>query len=81
MTTPSLTKRAPSIHVLHTTRIRNSNNAEGAERIDRPYDLAGTAYRVVLGCCTQEDSINQTSRGRLMTAKPTTPVRAKEVKS
>ena len=80
MTTPSLTKQAPNNHVLHTTRIQNLKNTDGAERIDRPYDLDATAYRLIVGCCTQEDSAKQTSRGRRMLAKPITPVRVKEVK-
>lgn len=81
MTTPSLTKRAPDVHALRAARNRNPKSADGTERIDRPYDLADTAYRVILGCCTQEESTQLTSRGRLMPAKPTTPVRTKEVKS
>jgi len=61
MTTPSLTKRAPDVHALRAARNRNPKSADGTERIDRPYDLADTAYRVILGCCTQE-RINSTNQ-------------------
>lgn len=79
MNTPSSTKPSAPIQVLHSVRIRPSNIADDTERTDSAYDLSGTAYRVILGCCTQEETIRNTDHSRLAPARAITSVRAKEV--
>jgi hypothetical protein len=79
MTTRPTTRDNPAVRVLHSVSIREPKDAACTERLEEPYDLAGATYRVVLGCCTQEESTRNTNPRRLAPAKATTIVRAKEV--
>ena len=79
MITPSSTKHSTPIRDLRSARIRQFNIASDTERTDGVYDLSGAAYRVVLGCCTQEESTRNTDHSRLAPAKATTSVTVKEV--
>ena len=79
MITPSSTKPSAPIRVLHSARIRQPIIAGDTEQTDGAYDLSGAAYRVILGCCTQEESTKNTNHSRLAPAKATTSVRKKEV--
>jgi hypothetical protein len=79
MTTPLTAKPGVTIGITRLARTRQPIIAAGAEQTGVTYDLSGTAYRVVVGCCTQEESTKNTSHSRLAPAKATTSVRAKEV--
>ncbi len=77
MNAHSPTKANTPIRVNHTGA-QQTATGEHAEA----FDLAGTAYRVVLGCCTQELTIRNTDHSRPTPAKAKPSVRAtKEVNS
>ena len=77
MTTPSLTRGAAKRRDPHAANARVPKDPLPTERSDPPFDLTETAYRVILGCCKQEDS--NSNCGRLTPAKDATPIRVKEV--
>ena len=79
MTTRPSTGDKPAIRVRHSVSIRESNDAASTQKQDVPYDLGSATYRVVLGCCTQEETTKNTNRRRFAPAKTKTPVRVKEV--
>ena len=79
MTTPSHPKPSVPIRVTHSVKIHPPESDAGAGLAEQPYDLSGSAYRVILGCCTQEESTKNISRRRQMPAQTTTPIRKKEV--
>lgn len=79
MTTPLPAKPGATIRITRLARTRQPIIAAGAEQTDGAYDLSGTAYRVVLGCCTQEESTKNTNQSRLAPAMAITSVTEKEV--
>jgi len=78
MNTRSRTEATTPIKVAHIVTTPSVTIDGGAGPADT-FDLAGAAYRVVLGCCTQEETIQNTDNSRRVPAKAKTSVRKKEV--
>ena len=79
MSTQSRTESHAPIRVTHVALTPQANITIADDQTDSPFDLSGTAYRVVLGCCTQEETIRNTDHSRCKPAKAKTSVRTKEV--
>ena len=79
MNTRSRTDANASVRAGHGAAVPAVKTAGGAPSADTAFDLAGAAYRVVLGCCTKEDTTTITDHSRRMPAKTKTTLRKKEV--
>lgn len=79
MSTQSRTESHAPIRVTHVARTPQANITITDDQTDSLFDLSGTAYRVVLGCCTQEETIKNTNHSRRKPAKAKTSIRKKEV--
>lgn len=79
MSTQSRTESHAPIRVTHVGRTPQTTVTIAADPTDNLFDLSATAYRVVLGCCTQEETKRNTNHSRRKPAKAKTLVRKKEV--
>lgn len=79
MNTRSRTDAKSSLRAGRSATLPAAQVAVGTPSTDPAFDLAGAAYRVVLGCCTQEETTTNTDHSRRVPAKAENPVRKKEV--
>lgn len=79
MNTRSRTDAKAGMRAGHSVTVSGTKTVGDAPSTDAAFDLAGAAYRVVLGCCTKEETIITTDHGRRVPAKAATTVRKKEV--